>query len=415
MKTGIIYLFSICVLLFSFSCSTEESVIVPEFNESSKLAYTAQIEDSLKTRMNGIYTVEVGAGDFGKIVVCKWNGNSFSVFTGKSFTYFIFKGGKTDSTIILEGYWRQAQDIYTGLARLEINADEGGKQLVTGNGSDFQITLRGYFGDGQNTPSKDLVLKYKNPLPIQENPFWIIAHRGGGRNSDNLPESENSLEIIQLAEGFGANAIEIDVRLTKDGIPVLFHDDNLSPRLIKGEYCVGPLENYTYLHLKTFCTLKNDKPIPKLSEALETVVYKTNLSLVWLDIKTPDAIAPAIEIQKEFIQKAALAGRKVEFLIGLPSDEIISKFLSLSPGKTAPSLCELDIEDVRNTNSLIWAPAWTRGPMNKDVTSLHGEGKRVFFWTLDGPEFIRVFLKDGKADGILSNYPSIVAYEYYLR
>ena len=70
---------------------------------------------------------------------------------------------------------------------------------------------------------------------------------------------------------------------------------------------------------------------------------------------------------------------------------------------------------VIKTNSLVWAPAWTRGPMTDEVNKVRGLGKRVFFWTLDGPEFIKVFLDEGVADGILTNYPSIVAYEYYIR
>jgi glycerophosphoryl diester phosphodiesterase len=45
--------------------------------------------------------------------------------------------------------------------------------------------------------------------------FQILAHRGGGRNSDYLGVSENSIEMIDIAERFGSTGIEIDARLQK--------------------------------------------------------------------------------------------------------------------------------------------------------------------------------------------------------
>ncbi len=50
----------------------------------------------------------------------------------------------------------------------------------------------------------------------------IIAHRG---SSEAAPE--NTLSAIELGLEEGADAIEFDVRLTKDGVPVLMHDRTL--------------------------------------------------------------------------------------------------------------------------------------------------------------------------------------------
>lgn len=47
----------------------------------------------------------------------------------------------------------------------------------------------------------------------------VIAHRGDTRHAP-----ENSLASIRAAKQNGADFAEIDVRLTKDGIPVVFHD-----------------------------------------------------------------------------------------------------------------------------------------------------------------------------------------------
>lgn len=48
---------------------------------------------------------------------------------------------------------------------------------------------------------------------------WIIAHRGA---SSLAPE--NTLEALRLAAELGADRAEIDVQLTRDGVPVLLHD-----------------------------------------------------------------------------------------------------------------------------------------------------------------------------------------------
>lgn len=49
-----------------------------------------------------------------------------------------------------------------------------------------------------------------------------FAHRG---DSEHYPE--NSIEGVISSVMMGSDCIEIDVRVTKDGVPVLFHDDNL--------------------------------------------------------------------------------------------------------------------------------------------------------------------------------------------
>jgi len=51
---------------------------------------------------------------------------------------------------------------------------------------------------------------------------WVIAHRG-----DSAHAPENSDGAFAMAVASGADAIETDVRLSKDGIPVLCHDATL--------------------------------------------------------------------------------------------------------------------------------------------------------------------------------------------
>lgn len=48
--------------------------------------------------------------------------------------------------------------------------------------------------------------------------FEIVAHRGA---HDQVPE--NTLPAFERAIELGADAVELDVRLTADGIPVVYH------------------------------------------------------------------------------------------------------------------------------------------------------------------------------------------------
>ena len=79
--------------------------------------------------------------------------------------------------------------------------------------------------------------------------FNVYAHRGA---SEYAPE--NTMSSFCLGLKMGANGIETDVRRTKDGILVLFHDDTLA-RVTGEEGCVG---DYTYEQLLSM-RVKNDK------------------------------------------------------------------------------------------------------------------------------------------------------------
>ncbi|MGV8995724.1 MAG: glycerophosphodiester phosphodiesterase family protein [Parvibaculaceae bacterium] len=57
----------------------------------------------------------------------------------------------------------------------------------------------------------------------------LIAHRGG---AGLWPE--NTLEAFVPAIDLGADGIEIDVHLTRDGVPVVHHDESLKPAIARG-------------------------------------------------------------------------------------------------------------------------------------------------------------------------------------
>jgi glycerophosphoryl diester phosphodiesterase len=51
---------------------------------------------------------------------------------------------------------------------------------------------------------------------------WVVGHRGAPRRA-----RENTLDSFDFAENLGADAIELDVRQTRDGEAVVFHDEQI--------------------------------------------------------------------------------------------------------------------------------------------------------------------------------------------
>jgi glycerophosphoryl diester phosphodiesterase len=60
------------------------------------------------------------------------------------------------------------------------------------------------------------LLKSSRDYPV------VVAHRG-----DSFHAPENTLEAARLARQTGADAWELDVQLTRDGVPVVIHDQSL--------------------------------------------------------------------------------------------------------------------------------------------------------------------------------------------
>ena len=105
---------------------------------------------------------------------------------------------------------------------------------------------------------------------------WHYAHRGLHDNKGDAPE--NSLAAIRNAveKGYG---IEFDVQLTRDRIPVVFHDETLK-RVCGAE---GNVRDYTYEELQAFPLLASQERIPLLADVLAAVDGRVPLII---EIKT---------------------------------------------------------------------------------------------------------------------------------
>jgi len=108
----------------------------------------------------------------------------------------------------------------------------------------------------------------------------FVAHRGA---SDRA--LENSPSAFALAASGGADMIEFDVRLSSDGVPVVFHDGHTG-RTSKENLAVA---RTPAARLRTV-RLKNGEKLPFLADVLEIVGGKVPINI---ESKAPGGIASA--------------------------------------------------------------------------------------------------------------------------
>jgi glycerophosphoryl diester phosphodiesterase len=248
-------------------------------------------------------------------------------------------------------------------------------------------------------------------LPVKP-PLQIIGHRGGARNVDFLHVSENTTDMMKMAAQLGANGVEIDVRKTKDGVPVIFHDSFLSIHTVRGKVYGGLIHNYTLKELQAV-ELRKGGRVPTLQECLHTILYETPLETVWLDIKKECDLGKIQKLQKQYMDRAAIIGRQLTIYIGIPDKALLKCFTSLDDYQNIPSLTEMDPSVATQINAQVWAPQYTNGTQKENVERMRNEGRKAFVWSLDSKPMIDHYLQDGGFDGVVTNTPSVVIHWYY--
>lgn len=130
----------------------------------------------------------------------------------------------------------------------------------------------------------------------------IVAHRGGAREAP-----ENTLASLAHAVACGADGIELDVRLTADGVPVVFHDDDLG-RFGGGAARVDATTARALraLDLGRRRRRFRGERIPTLAEAFAVAAPLALFNLELKPVRAPARLAAAVAAE---IAAADLAGR----------------------------------------------------------------------------------------------------------
>ena len=104
----------------------------------------------------------------------------------------------------------------------------------------------------------------------------LLAHRGGAKEFD-----ENSLGAFRASYEKGVRGFETDIRLTKDNVLVILHDDKLE-RTTTG---TGFVENLTADEVKALKLKKSGEPVPFAQDLMAYFKDKPDI-FIELEMKT---------------------------------------------------------------------------------------------------------------------------------
>lgn len=138
-------------------------------------------------------------------------------------------------------------------------------------------------------PSMDATQRHKRVAERREG-VPVICHRGSAEFAH-----ENTLEAYRASFELGGDGNEIDIRITKDGVLVCFHDDMLDHLL----EAYGDVSDYTWEELQRFRFRAPGKfadqcRIPTLAEVFE--LHRQHAGLMHLDIKRPNQDLAIVEL-----------------------------------------------------------------------------------------------------------------------
>jgi len=219
-----------------------------------------------------------------------------------------------------------------------------------------------------------------------------IGHRGA-----RAYEPENTLRSFREAIELGVDAVELDVRKTKDGKVVVIHDAKVD-KTTNGK---GSVSELTLDEIKQLVAEKGEK-VPTLEEALDFLDRKVKIIM---ELKETG-------FEEEVLRQ--IRGR------GLGSNVVIVSFIeeALRRVREIDEEVETGLIYVRHKNPIRAAldlkasyllPLY-RFTHTADVKQAHDNGLKVIVWTINNPEEVPQYIKKG-VDGIASDRPDILLHD----
>ena len=416
MKPGYIILLS----LFLLGCSLSEITTPPEGNDSNLAGTIAPPFTGGATikSMEGIYKLSGGVESLGTQFVCKVSKYKVSFFSNLNGIHIVLKYGyKADGSMQFSGFWRQSESTNQGNIQFAVSAVDGSSNLLTGIKTN--LTLKGIFSGNQ------IAIKFEKDFSpyARDNPFLVFAHHGIQTTVDP-PYAENSINMIKNAEDYGINGLELDVRMTRDNVPILVHDATINTRLTQKGPLFGSWDQYDFELISNFVRLIDGQKVPSVEQALTAFIDDTTMKYFWMDIKGNENIFEFLEpVVREAYRQAALKGRDVVIFAGLPASDVIDE-LKTQPTYTSinssypyslplPTLAEETVEKAIENGSLFFGPRYTLGLLLPEVQKAHDQGIKVICWTVNSKGIIKDYLLNGQFDGMITDYSTYVVYDFY--
>lgn len=224
-------------------------------------------------------------------------------------------------------------------------------------------------------------------------PPVIIAHR-----TSALDAAENSLAGIMKSAELGADYVEIDVRRTRDGVPVMFHD----PLLLRTTLRPWPVSWATAKGLRRAKIRGTDQPVPTFAEAVDALPDQLGFVVDTKDPGAAEAIVSELRGQGKLSRSLlwAQSGTAVRWYAEHAGDEAVEVALirdALTPGA---------IDQFFADATAFGATAISAQQSTVDLAFIeraHGLGLKVHCWFQDVTTQAR--LATLPLDGIVTDWP----------
>lgn len=247
----------------------------------------------------------------------------------------------------------------------------------------------------------------------------IQAHRGGGLSKGKPIALENSLSAFKTARSRDADVVELDVHVSKDGVPFVMHDGTLD----RTTDCTGPVADSTAAqlddcHIDTLGSTDVFKHAPGSTEAvprLAEVLRWAKSSDTRLNIEInhyPNE--PSYDPSNSFVEAELDAIDKS----GIPKGQVLlQSFLpgNLDPAKARGYTTALITFQGANAQALSLAqtggyevlePQWPVSDAAGFVRRAHEAGRKVVPYTLDKKADVRGARAAG-VDGMITDDPPL--------
>ncbi len=223
----------------------------------------------------------------------------------------------------------------------------------------------------------------------------ISAHRGG-----SIEAPENTIESFEYSIELGSSYIETDVQLSSNGIPYIFHDDDLK-RLFGKNIIFNSLHSDEIDELILFDKYK----IP----TLESTLQKFPDTLFQIDVKTDEVVLPTMEVIKKTnstdkVCIASFSSKRLKQVHNLYPEICLSmgpfevmKLLLASFGlyrKKVPGNC-LQIPIYQYGIKLV---------TKRFINYIHSIGLKIHVWTINDEDTMQKLIDLG-VDGIITDRP----------
>jgi glycerophosphoryl diester phosphodiesterase len=216
-----------------------------------------------------------------------------------------------------------------------------------------------------------------------------IAHRGA---SGCAPE--NTLEAFKKAVRLGVDAVEFDVRQTKDFKLVVMHDHNIE-RTTNG---TGLIKNFSLKKLREFRGL-DGRPIPILQEVLEILKNKCICKIHLKDKGMEEKLVGVIKRNR--LENSSIVTSEIPSV--LKKIKQLCPAIKLELGHNKSVGLNKIMKAAKRVKADIVSPHY-KIVTKKFVEMAHKNGFEVHVWPVNNRQDIEKMKQMG-VDGVISDFP----------